>query len=249
MFDASFAAVGFETSTILFEFALMFPVGLSTRFPEDVAILLVVTVRVPTPKEVIPAISVVAAPSVKVEVPSVVVGFASFALVTFAFAILSVVTALFEICAARIPVDLIATTPSVTVKSSPLKDAIPLFALVASSPVIVRVSPETAVSIPSPPVTTSVSPKSTALVVPVSASIEIVEFVSLPFAMSHANCAFETPPVLIVTAPAVTEKSVVPKDAIPFAVVVASVPEIVIVPAVSSYAVAIPVPAVSEPLI
>ena len=45
------------------------------------------TLILSTSKEVIPVISVVAAPSVKVEVPRVVVGFASFALVTFAFKI------------------------------------------------------------------------------------------------------------------------------------------------------------------
>ena len=43
------------------------------------------------------------------------------------------------------------TAPEDTVKSSELKDAIPLLDAVASSPAIVTVAPDAEVSIPSPP--------------------------------------------------------------------------------------------------
>ena len=145
---------------------------------------------------------------------------------------------------------MIVTTPPVTSKSDESKDATPLLDVVASSPEIVSVSPETDVSIPSPPETVRVSPKSTAFVAEPSESV-IVEFESLPFAIAPANCVLETPLDLIETAPAVTAKSVATKDATPFAVVDASVPEIVNVapplPGSSTYVEEIPVPPTIRP--
>ena len=56
-------------------------------------------------------------------------------------------------CAFETPPDLILTAPEDTEKSADAKEATPLFDVDASSPAIVNVSPETEVSIPSPPVT------------------------------------------------------------------------------------------------
>ena len=127
-----------------------------------------------------------------------------------------------------IPPDLIVTAPDDTEKSPLSKDATPLLDAVASSAAIVNVSPETEVSIPSPPDTVNVSPKSTALVVPLSAPTEIVEFASLPFAIEPASCVFDTPPDLILTAPDETSKSAEAKDATPLLDAVASSAAIVI---------------------
>ena len=64
-----------------------------------------------------------------------------------------IVTELFASCEFETPPDLILTAPDDTEKSADAKEATPLFDVEASSPAIVNVSPETDVSIPSPPVT------------------------------------------------------------------------------------------------
>src|SRR6056300_788583 len=59
---------------------------------------------------------------------------------------------------------LTATSPEDTAKLSELNEAIPLFDVVASSPVIVNVFEAIAVTIPSPLLITNVSPRATASV-------------------------------------------------------------------------------------
>ena len=56
----------------------------------------------------------------------------------------------------------------------------------------------------------------------------IAEFANLAFAIEPANWAFVIPPLFTVTAPELTEKSSLEKDAIPLLDVVASSPAIVI---------------------
>ena len=67
-------------------------------------------------------------------------------------------------------VDVVAsvTAPLDTLKSSELNDAIPLLVVVASSPAIVIALPVAEVSIPSPPVTVSVSESKSIAIVPES---------------------------------------------------------------------------------
>ena len=86
------------------------------------------------------------------------------------------------------------TAPELTVKLAEANEATPLFEVVANSAAIVNVSPETDESIPSPPYTVNVSPKSTALVVPLSAATEIVEFYNLAFVIEPANLAVAIEP-------------------------------------------------------
>ena len=88
-----------------------------------------------------------------------------------------IVTALFESFELAIepasssfdtPLSFIVTAPLDTLKLSELKEAIPLFDVVASSPAIVTVSELTLVSIPSPPAIVSVSVVVSATAVPLS---------------------------------------------------------------------------------
>ena len=83
-----------------------------------------------------------------------------------------------------------------------------MFDVDASSPAIVNVSPEQKYQYLLHQLLVNVSPKSTALVVPLSASIEIVAFASLPFAIEPPNCAF-------VIVPESSEVASAPKDKVP----------------------------------
>ena len=76
------------------------------------------------------------------------------------------------------PPSLIVTAPELTLKLSELNEATPLFDVEASSPETVKVAPEIVVSIPSPPVTNNVWPKSIEVVVDDSSAKAIVLFVN-----------------------------------------------------------------------
>tara|TARA_R100000657_G_C4655568_1_gene99573 strand:- start:82 stop:864 length:783 start_codon:yes stop_codon:yes gene_type:complete len=158
--------------------------------------------------------------------------------------------------AALTPEEARDTAPLETLKS-PVKEATPLFDEVASSAVIVMVSLETAVSIPSPPVNVSVPPVENVSFDPLSAaSVKLVlmalvdSAVILPFASTvMAGIAVlvpkdpaETPLAANETAPLLTLKSLV-NDATPLLEAVASSASMVIVPELS--VTSIPSPAVN----
>ena len=94
-----------------------------------------------------------------------------------------------------IPAALTVTAPDVTAKSAVANEAIPLFDVVASSPVIVIVLADTAVSIPSPAAKVSVSPVLTTSAVPDSAAtvneLITVANVKLPEPSVCKNCDAE----------------------------------------------------------
>ena len=90
---------------------------------------------------------------------------------TASSAIFAPVTASAASSAVTTPPSLIVTAPEDTAKLSELKDAIPLFDVVASSPAIVISSSDTVVSIPSPPVNVKVLPVVNVSFEPLSAAI------------------------------------------------------------------------------